>query len=668
MSPATVTLSGRTSLHSEVGGSPIQNAIDRLRRDWQAIFSADLIAADSRGSDQIRLRPFDPDLDEEAFRIRCDVGGNALEIESGGELGCVYAVHALSTRILGTDPFDFWTDAVTACRDEIPVEQDVEAAAQPTRWRGWFINDEDCLLGWHDDLVVAESTWRGIFETALRAGYNTIIPGTGIAPDAPQLDLAASHGLWIAQHHAEPLGAELFGNAHPGKPILYPECRDELLALYDDAIRAARGRKTIWTLGLRGLGDKSFADEDARFRDPAKLGALISEIARGQRRRVEAECAEPQHFAYYLYSESLDLFRAGHLTLDPDVILVWSDNGFGGMRRRRNLSERSTELDALPNPDEARNFSHGLYYHVSFYDVQVAGKLAPWVAPAVIRDQVGELQRRAPISFAILNVSNVKPFLAQIEVFRRVLAGDAATDDWWRHRSPIHWLEIVELERRYFEAHPVFGSFTDSRMGEMAGHILLRALIRATLTDGQPPRHLSFVEPPVNSLEELLVLVVSQVDPTIPEWIAIREHATALSADAGEFFRRDLGRHCLFKAATFTGLSHALHGLRSFLQADYEDAFIALSRGLTDARTAQQILTADDHGRWEHFHRGDWLTNVPETIRHLTLARDTARLRGDPGWSWDSWSSRAGQPIKKHLVTVTARTFDSDKLASLMEA
>ena len=56
-----------------------------------------------------------------------------------------------------------------------------------------------------------------------------IIPGTGIKPDAPQLEQASKMGLWIAQHHAEPLGAEMFSNAYPGIIPRYPEDFDKFV-------------------------------------------------------------------------------------------------------------------------------------------------------------------------------------------------------------------------------------------------------------------------------------------------------------------------------------------------------------------------------------------------------------------------------------------------------
>ncbi len=677
----SVSLSGDFSLHSELSNRPIQLAVERLQRDWLAVFSAPLGPSGSAGNDQIRLHPFAADLPEESFRVARDPATNSLDVFSGGELGCVYAIHAISQRILGTDAFDFWTDSAPESRARITVSDEIEQAAAATRWRGWFINDEDCLLGLDESLVIQMDVWRGLFESILRAGYNLVIPGTGISPDAFQLDLAADYGLWIGQHHAEPLGADLFGNAFPGQPMHYPECKPQLFGLYEEAVQLAASRKVVWTLGLRGQGDKTFAHEDARYADPAALGALISEVAREQRALVESRCEGPQHFAYYLYSESMDLYRSGHLRLDPDVILIWADNGFGGLRRRRNLGEEKPELLALPNAEEAPTATHGLYYHLSFYDVQVAGKLTPWIAPAVIADQIGELQRRARIDFALVNVSNVRPFLAQIELFRRVLEADpagvdttalcrSASRDWWKSRCPACWESVVELEEAYFRAHPVFGPFPDSRMGEMAGHILLRALIRSALTHRELPAHLSFLDEVPDDLPALLNHLAGCVEPTISDWIAVRSKALEagrnLSGNAATFFQRDLQMHCLFKSATFVGFAEALRGLRAYLDGEFESAFVLLNAALDQAISARDALRVGDVGRWEHFHRGDWLTNVEETIRLLTLARETARLHGDPGFSWDSWSSRAALPEPKHLVTVTARTFDSPQLAGMM--
>ena len=69
-----------------------------------------------------------------------------------------------------------------------------------------------------------------------------------------------------------------------------------------------------------------------------------------------------------------DRYREGVLSLPDDVIRVWGDNGYGKMvtRRRGNHNPRT---EALPVNEREAEGRHGLYYHISFYDLQAANVL-----------------------------------------------------------------------------------------------------------------------------------------------------------------------------------------------------------------------------------------------------------------------------------------------------
>lgn len=674
----SVYLSGKTSLSCQVSALAVEHATRRLREDWELIFATSLASSAIRKRGQIRILSFSSQMEAESYRINRDAETNSLEVESADELGCARAIHAISTRLLGTDPYDFWTDAHPKPRVRIQVDYDLESEAFATRFRGWFINDEDCLLGWDDSLEITPALWGRIFETILRAGYNMVVPGTAINPDAPQLDLAAEYGLWIAQHHAEPLGATVYGNAYPDEPMTYPECQTKLFRLYEKALACAKKRKTIWTLGLRGQGDKTFAHEDARYRSPDKLGALISDVIRQQKRLIETTFQAPQHFACYLYAESTDLYRDGHLELDPDIMLIWSDNGFGGMRRRKDLSERTAETEALPTPDEAAASSNGIYYHLSFYDVQVASKLTPWISPQVIAAELDAFKRRAPIDFALFNVSNIRPFLYQIELCQEWMLTKepcananerlrSSAETWWRRYYGKSNRRLADLQERYYAAHPAFGKFADNRIGEMVGHNLSRLLVESTLKNDTAPVALNFLETTFDTLPETLGHLNDRLSPHLDEWDAISEEAQAIERELSEpeaqFFRQDLKMHCLFKRSTFQSAALAFTACQSYLSGRYKAAFVEYHEALLHAREAHRILRAEDRGKWQNYHRGDWITNTRETLRVLTSAREMARIKGDPARSWDSWSCEVWIPQKMHLATKTARTFDSEELA-----
>ena len=152
------------------------------------------------------------------------------------------------------------------------------------------------------------------------------------------VQLASEMGLWVTHDHAKPLGARSLHEVFPGANARMPEETDRFVALYEEAIKAARPLKMVWSVGFRGQGDRPFYhnDDDSRYSDNmAVQGKIISEMIRLQQRMVRELAPGPHYFAHNLYAESVELYQGGYLDLDDYVIRVWGDNGFGAMCRRR---------------------------------------------------------------------------------------------------------------------------------------------------------------------------------------------------------------------------------------------------------------------------------------------------------------------------------------------
>ena len=112
--------------------------------------------------------------------------------------------------------------------------------------------------------------------------------------------------------------------------------------------------------------------------------------------------------------------RPGVLQLDPQIIKVRADNGFGRMvtRRRDQHCERVNSM-----PDPAEKGPQGIYYHVSFYDLQAANHITmlPNSVDFVNRELQQVLQNGGR-DFWIINCSNVKPHVYMLDAIRKI---------WW---------------------------------------------------------------------------------------------------------------------------------------------------------------------------------------------------------------------------------------------
>ncbi len=194
---------------------------------------------------------------------------------------------------------------------------------------------------------------------------------------------------------------------------LYPE---KFHALWEDAVARQKDRTVLWNIGFRGQGDRPFWDDDVRYQSDEARGALMGELIKRQydivkRANPEAVCCTN------LYGETIDLYKKGCLKLPADVIKIWADNGYGKMVSRRQGNE-NPRVCALPENKEEAN---GIYYHVSFYDLQAANHMTMLPnTPEFVKRELTEVIARGGDDFWIINCSNVKPhvyyldFIAQL--------------------------------------------------------------------------------------------------------------------------------------------------------------------------------------------------------------------------------------------------------------
>lgn len=663
--------------------SAVRFALGALRADLAAILGAAPAHSALPGSGQIAVL-LDQGLQPEQYCLRVDEEARRLVISGGDDLGVVFGIYRLCAAYLGVDPYGFWTGRAPERRAAVTLPPiDERAPAPRVRFRGCFINDEDCLIGWHDAMAISPATWERVFETLLRAGYNMVIPGTGTHADDPASALASAMGLWVSQHHAEPLGARMFGEAYPGEQPRIPQDLPRLEALYTEAIAANRGRKVVWVLGFRGQGDEAFSGEGATT--PAERGALIARMIRLQRELLGRHWDGPLYLAHYLYAESAALYRAGHLTLDDDLIRIWADNGFGAMRMRRESTGPEPHIVALPGPEE-RERQHGVYYHVSFHDLQVASKLTPLVAPQLIEDELEGLFDAGQVAYLLLNMSNLRPHTLGMELVGELAARPPAPGErggraaavsrrWAERHVPSGAHELLGLLERYHAAPLRYGPYPDNVAGEQLYHHVTRQALRAVVKGENLAPRLGFIplEERPGDTAGCLRWLLERAEPTLPAWEALLADAEGLQARlAGAEARayEDLFLcHVRYLAHSCRGFVAGLRGSLAFGAGDYRAAFIALSRAGVAMRAAWQALAATEHGQWRNFFRGEWLTGTRETIRELETVRGLAKLLGDTD-SWRSvWTPEALRlQIHTAVPKIIQASVEYDRLAEALAA
>ena len=256
----------------------------------------------------------------------------------------------------------------------------------------------------------------------LRLRMNLVIPASFVDirnPDERRLiDEATRRGLFVSQHHIEPLGVSGFGYLNywrdRGKPVPYsftkhPERFEQVWRDY--AARWARyGDQVVWQLGLRGIADQPiWAADDAAPKTDAGRGKLISDAMALQRQIVlDVDTRENPPMTTTLWMEGARLHEQGHLRFPPGVAVVFSDNS-PGWRLQDDFHQVKRQPDR----------HYGIYYHQALWNSgpHLVQGVSPWKMHDIFRQAI----QRDSAYYIMMNVSNVREFVLGLDAASKML-------------------------------------------------------------------------------------------------------------------------------------------------------------------------------------------------------------------------------------------------------
>lgn len=406
----------------------------------------------------------------EAYAVSVSEAG--VRIVGRDALGTVYGIYAFAEQVLGFDPMYLFTDVYPEKRESLVLENTVlTSKPSVTVWRGWFINDEDLLTEFgvgggkrrldypFYQTTVAPTTLDMVLETALRCGMNFIIPASfvNIANPAEEALVSAAYrrGLYISQHHIEPLGVSHFsaetylsdrGIDESVSFVENPERMKEIWRCYAEKWAKYKDR-VIWQLGLRGRGDKAVWKSDPSVdASPEARGALISSAVAAQH-AILCDVLGTEDFlsTMTLWLEGAELYGKGYLTVPENTVVVFSDIGtnqlfgddFYGVERRKGAR-------------------YGIYSHVAFWGH--GPHLSEGASPEKILFTFREAEREDSLYYAVTNVSNVRPLHFSALLGARIQRDptgfdlDAYRRDYYRSIFGDAGEKVDAAMRRYYRA------------------------------------------------------------------------------------------------------------------------------------------------------------------------------------------------------------------------
>jgi hypothetical protein len=640
-----IHLTGRVRIQiPDICSTAVEHAIRMLVRDFEAVLgmkpelvngtdvTAELCIRNAVEEDLCQQRP-------EAFGFRFYLDGikPRMDIIGLDDLGLVYGILECSRKFLGIQPFWFWADQSIVRRTHIEIScQNYDAPPPKVRYRGWFVNDEVCLIGWKDPYPPSSEVWEPVFEALLRCGGNMVIPGTDLPRNGIHYKLAAEMGLWVTHHHAEPLGAEMFLRAFPGRKASYQEAPEQFESLWREAIEEQKDMRVLWVLSFRGQGDKPFWIDDPSFDTPEKRGAMISKVIRKQYDMIDNVVQNPV-CCVALYGEIAELYKGGYVELPADVIQIWADNGYGKMVSRRH-NNHNLRVPALPSLDDSGK--HGLYYHVTFHDLQASNHLTMYPGSgAFLKQEIEAAFAAGADEYLLLNCGNIRPHVYSLDMIRELWS--AGTIDIGKHLSQFvsryyssHQDDLEELYHSYAEAAIPYGPHADDLAGDEYYHHPARQIIGHWLQGkgDRPDPRLFWAVGDVPFIEQVSRFE-KQLESGIHKWGAWLKRCDEVLAKLGTDDERRATDQLRFHGALHLSGCEGFYWLcRAFRECGeqrYPQAFVFASESMWCYQKGLHVLRDSEHGKWSRFYEADWLTNIESTVHNVDTLRRFLRMHGD---------------------------------------
>lgn len=387
------------TINDQTQSKAVKYATQALREDFNRKFGNTL----RKDKSPIELKFIIDKKSEDDFdKFQISYSQSNITFKGCDELGVVHAIYSFSEDVLGIDPFIHFTHLMPKLEKEVTVKQSVINSPKYTfTHRGFFINDEDLICGFQMEKLAYGFNldfMKKIFETMLRLKMTGVIPSTLVLSDEPHLVLASDMGLYIMQHHAEPIGSV---------PLYWPKNqeyswssnKEQFIKFWSTAIERQKGKHVIWTLNFRGLLDRDFWRDD-----PAFQGKVTDE----QKAKVVNEAIETQYELIKKIRHESDplitgvlrggigsLYLKGLLKFPPKTMIQFTDGSDALFTDNMWKS-----ADTCPYP-------MGVYKHVSLHNRKAHMRIN-FCDPNEQCEVFQKLCDKKMTNICVLNVGNIK--------------------------------------------------------------------------------------------------------------------------------------------------------------------------------------------------------------------------------------------------------------------
>lgn len=640
------------------GTLALKHIHDIFMRDFVKVFGAEF----KEGND-VEIKMDCEGLLPEQFRLV--IADDVVKIQCGDELGVIYSILYMSREFLGVDDFWYWAEKEPNKREMVAITS-MEYLSPPAkvRYRGWFVNDEVCLIGWSDEYPPSRKVWEIVFETLLRAGGNMVIPGTDLPREGHHFEIASEMGLYITHHHAEPLGGEMFLREYPDKEASYDKNPKLFEKLWTDAIEKNKNKKIVWTLGFRGQGDAPFWKNDPKYTTPESRGKVIRKVIDRQYKLICQSVKNPV-CAVYLYGEITELYEGGYLKLPKNFIKIWSDNGYGKMVTRRQ-GTHSLRIPSLPKEDG----KHGLYYHVTFHDLQASSHLTLLGnTPEFVNAELDTAFNANADEYLLLNCGNIRPHVYMLALVSEKWNKGEVDVNQFKSDFSIRYFgdsDVIECYDDYFDACIQYGENEDDKAGDEIYYHTARRMCVDWAKRNDMSKGLVYATGEI-PLGEQAKFFASKCKQAMNKFSQLVKKCDDMEKYVSNktFFNDNIVFQTKLHLSGARGLYALCCAYECYEKGDMPRCFTILTGAMEEFSTGVTLLEENERGKWKNFYRCDWLTNVRITVYAIDSLRKYIRMISD-GPDFFAWYKNYCIPETErqiYLENTQRRTLSDDELA-----
>lgn len=601
----------------------------------------------------------------EAYRVE-SVNPNVLVMAGSDERGTMFAVYDFIEQYLKVDPLYFWSGIEPEKKTELSWESVKIVSDGPTfKYRGWFINDEDLLTEWKDvggrrnidypfyKQVVAPDVMEHVVEAMVRSRFNLIIPASfldiGNPAEEELVKVAARRGVFLSQHHIEPLGVSAFTYFNYWKakngsnPLFsYFSNKAELMEVWNVyAEKWAKYPNVIWQIGLRGIGDRPMWMADLNIpQTDADRGQIITDALKAQIEIIQSvDKRKNAPTTMTLWAEGSYLFHEGHLKIPEQTMIIFSDNSPGW-----KFQDDFYSIAREPSR------KYGVYYHHQLWGS--GPHLAQAVPPAQTYKVLNEAVKKHSHEYVIMNVSNIREFLPGIAASSQMLYNfqefnpDKFLSRWCKERFPSSPEKVKKMYDDYFVSFALHDErhvpmLLDGQTNGPTGKVLseieqLLKKSKKTMESGEKEqtdtkrkleqswaaKSLGDMHPQAKSAEEWLQKARSQRLAFSKVVYETELLLNQLSGDEAILIKSNLLSHAYFMRGLSQRLEYAVLAKMALEQGDHSACITNLKLAAESFSDIRKAKILGSQGKWTDWYRGDKKMNLQQKEKDMQRILD----------------------------------------------